>query len=270
MTVEAAAKRFEEIGTRLTVGARSRPPRRRRGEVVPSLTIDVRKDKKGEYFLVQRDDAVDLEVLQCDAKDRHLVLLARVGSDKLRYLCGHDERHYFVSQIPEAVTTVAEAKAALRPNELRDVSLRRKERGRRKIGAWIRQGEWFFLPMPGFEPSGPVHPNEPLQRNATSKPHIAEECYRSGGETVYIGTYMRIPRPESKPGTVQLSSDQYAALGEKERKERMWRTMTSGADVYVRGKIRHTDHATIDLDCWHRVLINGEGLVRWETVAFLD
>lgn len=205
-----------------------------------------------------------------NAKDRHLVLFARAGTDKLRYLCGHDERHYFVSHVPEAVTTVAEARAALRPSELRDVPLRRKERGRRKTTAWIRQGEWFFIPTPGFEPSGAIQRNEPLQRNATSKPHIAEECCRSGGETVYIGRRMRISRSPDTPGTVQLSSEEYAALGEKDRKERVWRTMTSGADVYVRGKIRHADHATIVLDCWHRVLVNGEGLVRWETVGFLD
>lgn len=191
----------------------------------------MRRDRKGEYFLVVRDPGVEVEVLHSDMRDRHLVLLARAGGQKLRYLCGHDERHFFVSQVPEAVTTVADAKAALRPNELREVTLSRKERGRRKTSTYIRQGEWFFVPVPGFEPPGPIHRNEPLQRSIGSKPHVAEECYRSGGGTVYIGTGWgeRVP--------VKLSQEQFNGLTETERKQRSWRTMTSGADVYVRGKV---------------------------------
>jgi len=38
--------------------------------------------------------------------------------------------------------------------------------------------------------------------------------------------------------------------------------------VYARGRVRHSDHATIFLPCWHRVSMNGEVLS--SRVAFLD
>lgn len=257
----AVAEKFEEIGSRLTIETREMGgwTRLRR-----PLSIDVRKDKKGEYFWIRRNPDVELEVLQADAKDRHLVLFARTGDgNKLRYLCGHDERHWFVSQVPEAVTTVRDAKAALRPNELRGVSLPRKQRGKRKTDAFVRQGEWFFVPAPELEPDGAILRNEPLQRNAGSKPHVVDECYRIGGEVVYVGSRFG-------GSGVTLSQAEFEVLSEEERRGKSWTRRVSGAEVYVRGKVRHDDHATIELDGWHRVLINGEGLTRSETVAFLD
>lgn len=47
-----------------------------------------------------------------------------------------------------------------------------------------------------------------------------------------------------------------------------WRTMARNPVVYVRGKIRHPDHATIRLDVWHRVEMNTENESR--AMAFLD
>jgi len=41
--------------------------------------------------------------------------------------------------------------------------------------------------------------------------------------------------------------------------------------VFVRGKISHSDHATIRLDDWHRVEMNTENKSRaMAQVAFLD
>jgi hypothetical protein len=41
--------------------------------------------------------------------------------------------------------------------------------------------------------------------------------------------------------------------------------------VYVKGRIRHADHATITLHGWHQVLMNTEGQSRaMRNVAFLD
>ena len=50
-----------------------------------------------------------------------------------------------------------------------------------------------------------------------------------------------------------------------------WRMMRRNPGVYVKGRIRHTDHATITLHGWHRVLMNTEGQSRaMQNVAFLD
>jgi hypothetical protein len=63
--------------------------------------IDIRRDRQGEFFelrLAERlRDSVDASVLQADKRDRHLLLLVRRPEEKLdRFLCGHDERHWFV------------------------------------------------------------------------------------------------------------------------------------------------------------------------------
>ncbi len=86
--------------------------------------------------------------------DRHLLRLVRDGKDKSKFLCGHDERHWFVAGIPESapVGTVRQAKEALKPAEALSAQagkrLRAKARKRRKNAAFVRQGEWFFLPCP--------------------------------------------------------------------------------------------------------------------------
>ena len=98
---------------------------------------------------------------------------------------------------------------------------------------------------------------EPLSRGNGSKPHCAEFCYRSGGETVYLsGTYPR-----------GLNSMEYDALPESERKLG-FRMMKRDALVYVRGEIAHPDHGTICLVGWHRVLMNTEN--RSMAMRFLE
>jgi len=50
-----------------------------------------------------------------------------------------------------------------------------------------------------------------------------------------------------------------------------WRVMRRNPGVYARGSVRHSDHATIDLPFWHRVLMNTEAQSRtMANVAFLD
>jgi hypothetical protein len=50
-----------------------------------------------------------------------------------------------------------------------------------------------------------------------------------------------------------------------------WRVMRRDPTVFVRGAVSHTDHATVHLDIWHRVLMNSESPSRaMAFVAFLD
>ena len=50
-----------------------------------------------------------------------------------------------------------------------------------------------------------------------------------------------------------------------------WRVMQRDAGVYARGTVRHSDHATITLPFWHRVIMNTETQSRtMANVAFLD
>ena len=183
--------KFARIGARLKVG--EPPPRF--GGARPAFSLDVQADRKGEFFEIVRRPGAEAEVAVLDVQpaDRHLLLLVREGEEKSKFLCGHDERHWFVAGIPETapVGTVRQAKEALKPAEVQTAQagkrLRAEARNRRKNAAFVRQGEWFFLPVPGFAVDEKlVLPNEPLRRGNGGKPHWAEFCYRTGGETVYV------------------------------------------------------------------------------------
>ncbi len=68
-----------------------------------------------------------------------------------------------------------------------------------------------------------------------------------------------------------LSQRQYDELDPKERGRTSWRRMMENADMYVRGKITHADHATLVLDGWHKVLMNLESRAKaMQSVRFLD
>jgi hypothetical protein len=235
--------------------------------VSEDLALDVRQDQHGEYFLISRAQAstTELVVLDVQPRDRHLLLLSRSAAEKHRFLLGHDERHWFVAGIPEStpVSRVRDAKQALKPDlvQTSERGVRTKYRDRRSNAARIRQGEWFFVPAPQVRVELLlVLRNEPIARGG-GKPHVCEELYRFGGETVYVS-----------PGAPNsLTDEQYRALSEGERNRWNWRVMRRNPRVYVRGRVRHSDHKTVTLDGWHEVLSNTENLSHaMRNVAFLD
>ncbi len=110
--------KFARIGARLKLA--DRPARRNRTTGV--ISLDVQTDRKGEFFEIVRQPGAEAEIAVLDVQpaDRHLLLLVREGKDKSKFLCGHDERHWFVAGIPESapVGTVRQAKEALKPAEV--------------------------------------------------------------------------------------------------------------------------------------------------------
>ncbi len=60
--------------------------------------IDISQDGEGEYFDISlpSNETISYEVVDVDERLRHLLLLARDGDSKNKFLCGHDERHWFV------------------------------------------------------------------------------------------------------------------------------------------------------------------------------
>jgi hypothetical protein len=256
------------MGARLKVA--DRPSGRRR--TAGALSLDVRSDRKGEFFEIVRplNTAVEVAVLDVQPADRHLLLLVREGQDKSKFLCGHDERHWFVAGIPESapVGTVRQAKEALKPAEVQTAQARKrlkaKARSRRKNAAYVRQGEWFFLPVADMVVDEKlVLPNEPLRRGNGGKPHLAEFCFRTGGETVYVCS--------RHPNGVTVAQYKSILAGSPKAKSWGWRTMQRNPGVYVRGRVRHPDHATITLHGWHRVVMNTEGQSKaMRNVALLD
>jgi hypothetical protein len=92
--------KFARMGARLKIA--DRPARRNRTAGV--VTLDVQADRKGEFFEIVRQPGAEAEIAVLDVQpaDRHLLLLVREGKDKSKFLCGHDERHWFLAGIPEA------------------------------------------------------------------------------------------------------------------------------------------------------------------------
>jgi hypothetical protein len=238
---------FEKMGARVKVT----DSLFRRPNLTSSLRLDVRRDKKGEYFLLSKaaEDKTELVVLDVQPEDRHLLLLTREGKKKARFLAGHDERHWFVAAIPEKtpVSTVRAAKNALKPAPVKEAS------------GVIRQGEWFFIPRPKEKINERlVLRDEPLTRGRGSKPHRCQYLVRTGGETVYV-----------KGGQI-LTETAYAKL-EAKAKGRGWQIMRRNPKVFVRGRVQHSDHKTIVLPGWHEVVMNTENeSVAMQHVAFLD
>jgi len=215
--------------------------------------IDVDSDTRGEYFALGVAPNIDMQPLDARPKERHLVLLVR-GEEKLRFLCGHDERHWFAAAVPGRITTVAEARDSLKPFAVRDAerALPKKLRDRRRNPAYVRQGEWFFVPAPdaAFGPEVILR-KERLSRGRGSTPHIAEEAVRFGGEVVFVCSRHPQGVSESEYGGLVKRVPGAAAWG--------WRVEKRDPEVYVRGRISHRDHATVILKGWHRVLMNTEG-----------
>lgn len=271
MDFPALHKQFARIGARLQVDD-LRIQVFEKGAVILNVIKD-ENDEEVFYMAINPKDAPEISVLDVQPADRHLLLMTRnADGEKSKMLFGFDERHWFIAAIPETapVGNIQQAREALKPPEVqaRQVGLKAKARSRRKNAAYIRQGEWFFVPADIEEPEPLlILRNEPLLRGR-GKPHIAEFCYREGGQTVYV--CWKYPNG--------VDGIEYARIKKLERETKPedrttnWRVMRREAEVYVRGRVKHADHRTIHLGrIWHRVYLNTERNAKaMSHVAFLD
>lgn len=262
-----ARVKVREIPSRWTQGSRS-------WSSPQDYSLDIQRDGKGEFFELRvpthLSKVLDITVMQTEPKQRHLLLLVRKTADKPqldRFLCGHDEREWFVAAVPGGASSVRQAMDALQPAPVRQALASHKvstnKRYSRKNRAFRRQGEWFFVP----EPTMAVDPklvlcNEPLRRGA-GKPHMVEQLFRTGGETVYVSSKHPNGIPPAEYKRLLKSDPSAARWG--------WRMMRRGMGVYARGAVSHADHATITLPFWHLVMMNTETQSRtMRNVAYLD
>jgi len=271
-------RQFEKMGADLRLINTPRPSqpsaadRRRFGSFTRSrrpLSVDVR----GGEFIITKDADVKVRVVDVDPKGRHLLLMSEVDGAKEKFLCGHDERDWFVAAVPGRPSNIAQAMEFLKPAAAREAQdrkgVRKKNRNKRKNLGFVRQGEWFFIPAPNLKPEkllivGP----EPMTRDRRSKPHMVEFCYRTGGVQVYV---------HSKHAPNGISVEAYNKMMRKIREGDStltrwgWQTMTRDAGVFAKGWVRHADHKTIYLDGWHEIRMNRENEApAMRHVAFLD
>lgn len=291
MDLRSLGRHFERIGAELeletiAVGASSRKmtPRQRLA-LNSGYALDVIEERRNERYalILREDEAPQLEFVPLDVQPnlRHLLLMVRkvdedgvaVGTQKSKFLCGHDERHWFVAVPDNSVSLVTEAMEALKPVGLarmqHRIGVRSKDWNRRKNAAFLRQGEWFFLPRPDFSPpaNAVVLQDEAIRRGDGGKPHMVENLMRFGGEEIWVCPQR--PNGLTPPQYRKLLSQNPDATGWS------WRVMRRNMAVYARGKVRHADHATILLPFWHQVVMNTESIVTASgrvsnNVAFID
>jgi hypothetical protein len=269
----ALIKAFEKMGARakLQTMRRERSSWNRRKQlwfVGEPIRVNILRDQHGPYFDIVRRADVMVQARDVVPDDRHLLLtIDSSRSESIAFLCGHDEREWFAAAIPEdaKARTVQQAKDALKPQEvwdaMKEYSVPMEDRDKRFTAAFIRQGEWFFIPCPDME----IHWDnvifhEPIQRGA-GKPHICEAMYRRDGQEVLVS--------DDYPNG--LTRAEFFRLPVEERRRTKWEQRVRNAEVFVRGRIRHHDHATIHLPFWHKVVMNTETRSRaMANLAFLD
>jgi len=166
------------------------------------------------------------------------------SEQKRHFLMGVDERQLFIATLRRGVNTVADAHKALKSTELTLAE-------GKAPGKTIRQGEWFFV-HPTMEEAKALaealhkglvaeHKKEALPFNRGGNPHTAD----------YLA---RLP---SDVSTLKLKHGFPAQ---------------SRSATYVRGDISHSDHKTVKLGSWRRVIKNNEpsGLLNKSGINWID
>lgn len=231
-----------------------------RGSNAEIVQLDIERRRRAERFRLWRGHADNrVEALGVDRSLRQLVLLVdeprrrfeleispwgRVDPSmrvvrkegrrrwieqwtparKRHFLCGMDEAHLFIAELPRGVSTVRDAHAALR-NPALDALERRAD------GRTIRQGEWFFIPLSVNE--------EALIEGAASQRVV----HRRAG-IAQAARLRRLGRPHV--------ADEVFFVREDDPR----RDLPRG--IFVRGAVRHPDHKTLVFRHWSRVLANTE------------
>ena len=188
------------------------------------FTLDVLHNATPDQtFRLWASPDAEVQVTAKRAQTHHLLLQVRATpADQLEratLLLGHDERQLFVVNT-RRVADVDSAIKLLKPPQVVWA-----ERHGLKV---IRQGDWFFVP---------VRANFQLPKRAL--------------------TYRQAPigRPSGAvSGHAHIAELQ--AIDPGEVVERWGRKERVGRAIYVQGKIRHSEHATVELTQWHQAVPN--------------
>jgi hypothetical protein len=149
------------------------------------------------------------------------------------FLCGVDERdHPFIAQLPQAATSIKVAHELLKPPELRGQPIRGHGKNSRvksrKAKTATRQGEWFLIALG----EGELKQVE----EAVAKAGVLKNR-RLGFEP----RGMERGKPHTADEVIMFTKD-----GDMR------------PTLYMRGKLRHVEHATLDFPDWVRVVRNTE------------
>jgi hypothetical protein len=209
MTSLALSRQFAQAGLSLVV--ESRPLDARRGVASAEIVqLDIARDRLRErYRLFPGNTQTNrLDVTSADRRERQLVLLIdeparsvttlQSTTGRVRhFLCGQDEAHLFIAQLPREVSSVSDAHDALAPEIPAEY-----DRGNVR-----RQGEWFFMPVTPSErfELNMLSPRliragglaEVAQIRRRGRQHLATEACLLGGARLYARG--QIWHPDHRP-----------------------------------------------------------------------
>lgn len=153
----------------------------------------------------------------------------RTPGNVRHFLIGRDERQLFMCQLPKAATSVKAAHDSLKSPTV--ILAEGKQ-----LGRTYRQGEWFFLNCTKEE----EQEIEKYLRSSTKivyeKVSIGLHAGRRGGKPHVVDELIKLrPRPLEHGFPV------------RQREE-----------VFVRGAVRHSDHETLKIGSWRKVILNAE------------
>lgn len=165
------------------------------------------------------------------------LIKSKTSSQKRHFLCGLDERQLFIAQLTRTCTTVKEAH-----DSLKTVTVTLAEG---KVGKATRQGEFFFLPVTKEERDlielGLKKNLLVVEKDAPIGPFL--EGVRGMGRKVR----QRVGNPHTASELIILPGTPLQhGFGVRSR------------EVFVRGKVRHTDHATVSFKQWSKIIRNSE------------
>jgi hypothetical protein len=167
-------------------------------------------------------------------------------------LMGLDERQLFIAELPRGVSTVMGAHRILKGG---DVTL--AEGSGIKT---VRQGEWFFLEASEEE-------NRRIEEGLTKNWLILERDVPIGPFTDAsnrgLGGRRRVRQFRGNPHT----ADELVVIPGNVL-EHGW--AVRGREVFIRGHVRHVDHATVTFPKWVKVLRNAEANVGQEFGGWVD
>lgn len=157
----------------------------------------------------------------------------RTPGNKRHFLCGLDERQLFIAQLNRGCSTVREAHASLKTTT---VSLAEGQ----GIKA-VRQGEWFFLEATKAE-------LQEIEVGIKKNRFVVEENVPIGPFSVVGGVRgaRKVRQFRGNPHT----ADELLVVPNG--------FSVRGRELFVRGRVRHVDHATVKFASWVRVIRNSE------------
>ena len=212
---------------------------------------------------------------------KELVIVERTPKESRTFLLGMDERQLFMTQVSRNINTVVAAHASLKTPTVTFFE-------GKADGKTIRQGEWFFVNITSDEQKAiddalkknliGIKSKEPIGNHAGrrgGKPHTADELIIMAPSSNRV---RHVVLPSIVNAHIYGRKDKEVGLEEMLKFNNLTRAdviewnpnsltlvvwlksprANSRTEIFVRGSVKHLDHATVKFSNWRKVIGNTE------------